>query len=381
MIRHLSAAHEVTVAAPLRSQRDAENVPSLKTACQRVVTAEIGFLAANARMVARLPSTSPSSFGYFYSPGLDRIIRRELESSTYDLVFGHCSSIAPYIAAAAPPKILDFGDMDSQKWLAYADHKPFPLSLGYWLEGWKLERMEKDLARHFDLSLCTTAAEVATLRSFGTARRSECVPNGVDTDYFAPGTEPYDRDSICFIGRMDYYPNQQCMLRFCTEVFPLLRARRPGSRLTIVGARPSRRVRALGGLAGITVTGSVADVRPFARRAALTIAPLDIARGTQNKILESLAMGVPVVCSTRAAAGVDAIAGEHFLAASRPGEYVDAVVRLLEDPAERARLAAAGRARMLSNHSWSSSMRRLEDLIHECVAGGRATSRSAVACA
>lgn len=368
MIRHLSRAHEVTVATLVRSEHEAASVADLEKHCSRLLTARVGAFGSGVRMLARLPTGTPSSFGHFHSPRLGQLIGAELQSSTYDLALGHCSSIAPYIATTSLPKILDFGDLDSQKWLAYAGRKPFPMSLGYLLEGHKLERVEKHLARCFDLCLCTTAAELATLRRFGTARRSDWIPNGVDGEYFTPATQPYDPDLISFLGRMDYYPNQECMIRFCKDVFPRLRARRPALRLNIVGARPSRHVRALGATPGVTVTGSVADVRPFAQRAALTVAPLEIARGTQNKILESLAMGVPVVCSTQAAPGVDAVAGEHLLTASSPTEYVEAIMHVLENPTERQRLAAAGRARMLSHHDWRTSMQRLDSLITDCLA-------------
>jgi polysaccharide biosynthesis protein PslH len=126
-------------------------------------------------------------------------------------------------------------------------------------------------------------------------------------------------------------------------------------------------VRRLGDIAGVTVTGSVPDVRPYVTRAALTVAPLQIARGTQNKILESMAMGVPVVCSKAAAGGVDAVPGEHLLVAETADEICNAVLRLVAAPAERARLAQAGRARVLSNHAWASSMRRLDGIIDRCL--------------
>ncbi len=162
---------------------------------------------------------------------------------------------------------------------------------------------------------------------------------------------------------MDYFPNQQAVLGFCGEVLPELQRRRPGTRFEIVGADPSNEIRELGRLPGVTVTGSVPDVRPYVTRAALTIAPLDIARGTQNKILESLAMGVPVVCSRQASGGVDAVPGEHLLACDSREELIEAILGILESPERRGRLAAAGRARVLSHHSWPSSMRRLDGII------------------
>ena len=166
---------------------------------------------------------------------------------------------------------------------------------------------------------------------------------------------------------MDYYPNQECMFEFCAKVMPMLRAQRPTIKLAIVGADPSPAVRKLGELPGITVTGSVPDVRPYLHEAALMIAPLNIARGTQNKILESMAAGVPVVASRIAAGGVDAGVPEHMLTASTPDEYVAAVLQVLGNPGTRDRLARAGRARMLSHHAWPESMRRLDRIVDRCL--------------
>jgi sugar transferase (PEP-CTERM/EpsH1 system associated) len=276
--------------------------------------------------------------------------------------------VARYVEhAAGIPKILDFGDMDSQKWLAYSTYRKFPLSLGFWLEGAKLEREEKRLATVFDLCTVTTKAEWETLEDFGTGVPTGWFPNGVDTEYFAPTDEPYDAHTMCFIGRMDYYPNEECMVKFCQRTLPLIRALRPEMKLLIVGADPSPAVRRLGDIEGVTVTGSVPDVRPFVLRSALTVSPLNIARGVQNKILESMALGVPVVTSPAAARGVDASDQEHFLVAGTPEDTAAAVLRVAGDAEERERLSRAGRARMLSHHSWRGSMARFDGLMARCV--------------
>jgi glycosyltransferase involved in cell wall biosynthesis len=165
------------------------------------------------------------------------------------------------------------------------------------------------------------------------------------------------------------------MFDFCARTLPLLHARRPSLKLVIVGADPSPRVQRLAQLPGVSVTGSVPDVRPYLHRSALMIAPLNIARGTQNKILEAMASGVPVVTSRVAAGGVDAVDGEHFLVASTPEEYAAAVLRILDDPAERQRLSRAGRARMLSHHAWDKSMLRLDGIIDRCLASQGRTAR------
>ncbi|MCK9686361.1 TIGR03087 family PEP-CTERM/XrtA system glycosyltransferase [Scleromatobacter humisilvae] len=371
MIRHLSAqGHQVTVCSLVRSDAEAEEGAGIAPFCASYEMAQVSNPVQVLRMVARLPLTTPSSMGFFRSNQLARRVRELLKQKRWDLIFVHCSSVAQYVEHVSDvPKILDFGDMDSQKWLEYANYKPFPLSLGYTLEGRKMERAESRLARRFDLCTATTRAEWETLESHGTARATDWFPNGVDAGYFKPSEEPYDADTISFIGRMDYYPNQEGMARFCSQTWPLLKARRPALKLLIVGADPSPEMRKLGELPGVTVTGSVPDVRPFILGSALMVAPLNIARGTQNKILEAMAMGVPVVTSTIAAGGVDAQAPDHFLVADTPAETCAAILRVLETPDERRRLSVAGRERMLSHHSWPHSMQRLDRIIERCIAG------------
>ncbi|HTR59135.1 MAG TPA: TIGR03087 family PEP-CTERM/XrtA system glycosyltransferase [Casimicrobiaceae bacterium] len=368
VIKHLSQSHDVHVASIARSALEAKEGEGLSQFCAGYEMGRVSNVVQALRMMGRLPTATPSSMGFFYCPDLAHRIREMVADRRFDLIFVHCSSVAQYVDdVRGVPKILDFGDMDSQKWLEYARYKPFPLSLGYRLEGAKLEREERRLASRFDMCTATTRAEWETLRKLGTASASDWFPNGVDSEYFAPSGEPYDPDGIAFVGRMDYYPNQECMFDFCAHTLPLLRARRPSLRLTIVGADPSPAVKRLERHEGVTVTGSVPDVRPYLRRSALMIAPLNIARGTQNKILEAMAMGVPVVASTTAAGGVDASAPADFLVASEPGGYASAILRIIENPSERSRLALAGRVRMLGHHAWSHSMRRLDAIIERCL--------------
>jgi sugar transferase (PEP-CTERM/EpsH1 system associated) len=374
IIRHLHAAgHAVTVASLARSDEEAEEGRGLEAYCEEYLMGRVREPAQTLRMVGRLATSSPSSMGYFYSPELANGIRKKLSERKFDLIFVHCSSVAPYVAGVdGPVKMLDFGDMDSEKWLTYSRFRKFPLSAGYWLEGRKLQRAEKRLARQFDMCTCTTRAEYETLESFATGVPADWFPNGVDAEFFAPDDSAYDPNLICFVGRMDYYPNQQAVLDFCRDVLPLIQAARPGVRLVVVGADPSAQIRQLSELPGVDVTGSVPDVRPWVRKAALSVAPLSIARGTQNKILESMAMGVPVVASREASGGIDAVPETHFLAASTASQYRDAILRMLDAPQERQKFSEAGRQRVLSHHNWDASLRKLETLIEDCMSRCRA---------
>jgi polysaccharide biosynthesis protein PslH len=367
VIKHLTeVGHRVTVASMVRSDEEAAEASGLAPHAHEILVERVDERMATLRMIGRLPTRTPSSMGYFYSKELAKRIGRTLSTQKFDLIFVYCSSVAQYVDATERiPMMLDFGDMDSQKWLSYGTFKPFPLSLGYFVEGLKLQLAEAELARKFDTCLATTPAEIKTLEGYLTGCRTGWFANGVDAERFKPGGEPYDPDTICFVGRMDYYPNQKAMIDFCSDVLPRVRDKRSSAKLVIVGAEPSREVKKLGEIPGVTVTGSVPEVQPFVKKAALTVAPLTIARGTQNKILESLAMGVPVVASSLSAGGVDAVAEEHLLVADRPEDQARQILRILGEPPLRDRLARAGRERMLTHHDWARSMTKLDGIIAE----------------
>jgi hypothetical protein len=370
-IRHLAGANAVTVVAPVRSTAEAAQVDALAALGVEVRTVQLGRAAALARTVANAVAGRSASRGYFDSPGLRAELRALARQRPFDLAVVHCSAVAHYAAELpVPVKVLDFVDMDSRKWLDYRRFAgPLHRSVYAW-EGWSLGRLERRMARRFDLCLTTTAHEDATLRAIAGPVARAVVRNGVDLDHFRPAGAACDPDRICFLGRMDYFPNEQAMVGFCHDVLPRLQAVRPGLRLSIVGADPGPRVRALARLPGVEVTGRVPDVRPYVQRAALTVAPLLIARGTQNKILESLAMGVPVVASGLACRGVDAEVGRDLLRADGPAETAEQVLGLLDDPDTRARFAANGRRLVERRYSWTATMESLEAHLAAALAAG-----------
>jgi sugar transferase (PEP-CTERM/EpsH1 system associated) len=370
MIRHWSQQHEVHVMSLAHSQQDLDDAPGIAPYCASHTVAFPGKAARWARMLARVPTVHPSALGYFLSPELQRCIDNKLQSARFDLIFVHCAFVAAYVAnIEGPTKILDFGDMDSQKWLAYADAYRFPRSAAYLIEGRKMERFEAWLAARFDCCTATTRLEHDTLASMGTARRTGWFPNGVDSTRFAPAEAgaQYDPNTVVFVGRMDYFPNQLAVQYFATQVMPLIRAGRRDAIFRIVGAEPPESIRQLAQLDGVEVTGTVPDVRDLVRNAALTVAPLSIARGTQNKVLESMALGVPVIASAAASRGVDAEANEHLLVAESAREYADQSLSLMNDRALRATLSEQARLRVLQRHDWAASMQLLDGIVHETI--------------
>jgi len=369
MVKHLhEAGHKVTVASLARTAEEAADCQGIRDYCDDYVICEVRNPVQAVRMGLRLLTSEPSSMGFFYSSKLQKEVNRLLSEKNFDLIVVFSSTAAQYVSHVTDiPKFLDFCDMDSQKWLAYSAFKKWPISMGYRLEGGKLEREEKKICHQFDLCSCATDFEVDTLDGYGTGVASAFFPNGVDFDFFTPGEGDYPRHSISFVGRMDYFPNEECVLSFCEQIFPQLQAKYPDVTFTVIGACPPSNIMALNDMPGVTVTGTVDDIRTYVRNSAVMVTPLEIARGTQNKILEGMAMGVPVISSRTAARGVDAVVGEHILAATTPDEYVAHISRLFDDEGERDRLAKAGRERVTTHHNWPRAMSLFNEAIERCL--------------
>ena len=374
LIRHFkNGGHQVTVASLVRSEEEATAGKPLADYCDKVIMERVNETIQNLRMVAYIFTPTPSSMAYFYSKKLAQRIDEEIKTNRPDLIYVHCSSVATYVADYNIPKIMDFVDMDSAKWLIYSKFKKFPVNLGFWYEGIKLRRAEKTLAQRFNISTCITQTELDTLIDYGLDVDGDWFPNGVDHTFFCPDPvqENYDINAISFIGRMDYYPNIEAMLRFCSDIFPLVQQSKPEAKMIIIGANPSPEIMALEKQDGVTVTGTVDDVRSYVRSTAVMVAPLKIARGTQNKILEAMAMGVPVVCSDIAARGVNADDNTNILVAATNNECAEKILSVLNNPDQRQQLSLAGRELIVNNYTWKKAMQRLDDIVNRCMKSSR----------
>lgn len=307
----------------------------------------------------------PSSVAYFRSKELHRKVQHKLREQKMDCVIVHCAFVAQYVIGwEGGLRWLDYGDLDSGKWAEYGEHRAFPLALGYRLEAKKLRKYETTLAGRFHQCTVTTQGELDMYASLGASTPCGIIPNGVDASYFSrPVQGPENSRVIAFLGRMDYYPNIDGILYFTQDILPIIQKSIPDATLRVIGSNPSLRIRELAHIPGVTVTGHVPDVRPFLADAAVAIAPLRLARGTQNKILESMAMGIPVVATPQAAKGISAIAGKHLLVADGPEAFAKQVIDALQTRELRRSLSEAARKQVELTHHWPSSMKILDEVL------------------
>jgi sugar transferase (PEP-CTERM/EpsH1 system associated) len=313
--------------------------------------------------------------GAFASRSLKSAIADWAGRTSFDAILTSSSSMVPYLRIpqlCRTPAVVDLIDVDSEKWGQYAASFRGPRRILYAAEARRLRELETNLPSSVQAVTLVSDPEADLYRSIAlNARRSSAaeihtVSNGVDLDYFHPDKDssPAHRSpTLVFLGAMDYPPNVEAVVWFSSEIWPELKRRRPEARFEIVGRRPAEDVRRLADLSGVTVTGAVPDVRPHLARAAVVVAPLRIARGIQNKVLEAMASGKPVVASRQALEGLAAREGIEFLSAETAGQWVSVVADLLSRPERCAQLGASARSYVERHHHWTTRLAPLANLL------------------
>jgi polysaccharide biosynthesis protein PslH len=295
---------------------------------------------------------------------LHTAIRGKFEELRPDLIIVYSCNVAQF-AEPFPlvPRIMQFGDLDSLKWRQYAGRSMIPLKWIYVTEAQRLLAYERHIAHTFSHALVHTEIESRDFDRLIPGVPVTLVGNGVDLDYFRSIGETKRPASLIFTGVMDYRPNFDAVVWFCNEILPIIQTEIPDANLIICGSRPVPAVQSLAKQRGVTVTGWVADTRPYLDRAQVFVAPLRIARGVQNKLLEALAMGLPCVASTAARSGTVIPNGEGILATDDPSEFAAHTVRLLRDGNWRAEMAHKARAAAEANYRWETQLARLDRVI------------------
>ena len=321
-----------------------------------------------------LPTGKPVSLVAFESPEIRHYISRLLATRPIDTIFVFSGQMAQFIPPSfAGRVVIDFVDMDSAKFAAYAQASNGPMKLVNAREARLLGAFERDMARRAHLSMFASPTEVTEFR-LGLADprvRVEAIGNGIDTVVYDPigiAPAPYAGEGgphLVFTGQMDYAPNIDAVVHFARNVLPRVREQHAAARFHIVGRNPAPSVRALAALPGVEVAGAVDDIRPWLASADIVVAPLRIARGIQNKVLEAMAMACPVIASSAAAEGIVATSGEHFIVARDDAAMADAACSLAADPVRRTLLGQAARAHMLSSYQWQAQLAPLIDWLDQ----------------
>jgi len=371
-LRYLAARHEVDLFCFADSQESAENQQFLRTMCRSVYVEVLGKPIRLVQAASNFFAGRPMSFGYFHSSRFDERVREALRRHNYDAVFVYCSSMGDSIPqSVCVPVVVDFVDADSQKFMQYADRSGGSRRWLYAREARAVAAAEQSLGRMAALSFAVTEHDATELSKSNPEFKVEVVPNGVevpDVSDVQDQSGVHEQEPFAlFVGTMNYPPNSDAASYFAQDILPLVRKAHPELRFVIVGRDPDRRVRKLANIPGVVVTGAVPDAFRYFRDAEVSVAPFRISQGFHNKIAESLAVGTPVITTSRAMAGIGLGEHEGLFVADTPGDFAGKVSAVLGDPCLRRELRSrAFSVRQLL--SWDSRLSKLEQLIVQVVA-------------
>jgi sugar transferase (PEP-CTERM/EpsH1 system associated) len=304
--------------------------------------------------------------GYFSTPEFARTLALWEKQRRYDLCLAVCSSTGAYFLKGPLPKrlIVDFVDVDSEKWRLYSQHHSWLEKWAYARESKKVAALETRLSELADSCITVSERECRHLVKIAPSANTLAIPNGVDTDYFASVESAAPIDRLVFVGQMDYFPNVEAVTWFAENVWQKLQQRLPALQWDIVGRKPTDKVKSLTAFKNVTVTGEVDDIRPWLR-STVAIAPIKLSCGVQNKVLEAMAAGRPVVASSSVADGFDDQVRSAILTAETPEKWISTLETLVLNHTLANRLGAAGRQLMKEHLTWD----KISEAMRACVVG------------
>lgn len=366
----LAESFRVHLAAFVDDPADWKYRGKIEDLCESCLLLPLKPALSKARSFAGLLSGEALSLPYYRDRELNRWLGRVWRSRDIRYLVVYSSAMAQYVVG--PPfdharRVIDFVDVDSDKWRQFAQSRRGFMRWVYSREATKLEAFDQMIARTFDVGLFVSPSEAAWFRDRlgADGTRVTHVSNGVDSAYFDPrlgGESPFPDGAraVVFTGAMDYWANVDAVTWFAQDVWPDVRAGEPSAMFYVVGSRPGSGVKDLEG-DGIVVTGRVSDVRPYLRHAEAVVAPMRIARGIQNKVLEAMSMARPVVVTGKGAEGIAAVDGRELLVADDSAGLAQKVLLVLAGGFSH--IGEAARSLVSRDYTWEESSRRLTRLV------------------
>ncbi len=364
LLRFLAQYAHVHLAALADESTTADAVDVLGKLCKRVAIVPVGRWH-RLRGMRSLALGGSASEGAFRSRQLGETIRTWAAGTPFAGAIASASSVAHYLKTPGlerTRRVVDFVDVDSQKWSDYAASSRPPIAWVYSLESRRLRRLERKICTWATAVTLVSEAEARMIREATDAVNVYSVTNGVDLDYYRPA--PVAGEAGCvFVGALDYFPNVEGICWFARTVWPNVRQWHPEARLSIVGRKPIKAVLELQAIPGVDVVGQVPDVRPYLARAAVAVAPLRIARGLQNKVLEAMAAAKPVIATPAALAGFGNRPDLPAWPVTEVSEWIAVITSLLDNEAERRRLGHEGRIYAETHHNWSNCLKPFFEIL------------------
>lgn len=377
LLRYLAEKYRVHLGTFVDDSADWQHAAAVRELCVDTCIRPLSPWPARLRALRALGRAGPLTVSYYHDKIMGDWVDRTLAAGTVSTVLAFSAAMAPFmLRGQVNRRVMDFVDVDSDKWRQYADTRAGLARMIYRREARCLGTFERQVAAQCDACVFVsgTEAEFFRQRVPELAGRVHGIANGVDMEYWNPALgypNPYGMEErvLVFVGAMDYWANAEGVRWFVRSVWPRIKSELPAARFYIVGAHPGRAVRALAGIGGVVVTGEVADVRPYVSHAYAVVAPLRIARGIQNKVLEALAMGKVLLSTPQAYEGIEEFKARPGCVSDKPEMLASEALRWLTGP--RPGWFSAVREHMLSHYRWRQTIAQFEALLEGPIGAGR----------
>ena len=370
LLRALGERHDVDLLTVYGQNYPAlEDIKALEKVCQRVILLHVERKWRLRHRLLRAIDPLPRTVHHFHTQSSLQLARRHLEGGAYDVVIADEICMTPYAELAADaPKLIMRQKIDSIHYRQVAQARPPGLDRVLdLLEANQLARYEAAKTPLFQAYLACSDDDARRVEQDAPGLPGLIVPNGADLSQFAPPQQPRsEQPRLLYVGTMSYYPNVDAVKYYFNEIHPGIRQHRPDVQVSVVGHNPPAEIQALAGHPNVAVTGTVADVRPYYKEATALIVPLRLGGGTRLKIIEAMAMGLPVVSTTVGAEGLEITHGENILIADDADSFRASILELLADAELRARIAQAGQ-QVAHRYDWMELSKPFIDLVESVV--------------
>ncbi len=364
-IKFLSKKHDIYLISFIESQEEKEHVEELKQFCKEVETILLKPLKSYINCILHFFSKNPQQISYYRDTRMCSKIKNFIKKYEIDAVYTHLIRMAPYAKDLKLFRVLDLTDAISLSLKRSLKYRSHVFYLFYLLEWLRVKRYEKEIIQCFDKCLLVSDIEKNAIENAKNLRNMEIIQNGVDFDRLTPSDKPYDDKKISFVGNLHSFPNRDAVMFFYNDILPLIKKEISDIKFYIIGVNPPPRILELNNDKNIVVTGPVEDLKYYLEDSACFVCPIRAGAGLQNKILEAMSLGLPVITTSIGFEGIKAKEGKDLLVADKPEDFAEKIIEIIKDENLRNDLSQNAREFIVERYNWEDVVKKLEDVFRK----------------
>ena len=362
-LRKLSMEHQITLISFISTNKERMHICKLEDYCDEIKVVKVTPLESTFKVGFNFWRKLPLQASYYHSREMKNLVDETLSKNTFDAIYVHLFRMAPYVEKKTDIyRIVDLTDIISKEIICSMPYRGIASRILYSIERPRIEKYEQYVANEFEEVWLVSDFDRALISEKCLNTNINVVRNGIDTTIFFPTYEPKTPNSIIFVGNMSVFHNVDAAIFLVNEIFPLIQSRIPDSIVRIVGASPSPKIQKLNEIPGVEVLGFVSDLNQVLNRSTVFVAPLRFAAGVQNKVLEAMAVGCPVVTTMQVNQGLGAKPGYELIIEDDGPSIANAVIEFLQDDMKSKKVGETGRRFIENNYQWDMVCKRMKTI-------------------